>query len=275
MFSVYVLYPIIQSLRLSFYRWSGLPGSKAEFVGLENYIEMFSDPVFLTSLKNNLLWVIFFMMSPVIGLAIALFLNQTGFGMRFIKSMFFFPFVVSQVVVGLVFTWFYDPSNGVLPMLLENFGIHHYAPLSDENLVTLFIVGAGLWPQIAYCMILYLTGLSGVSQGLLEAASIDGCTGWRKLWYVVLPQLRPATFIAVVVTIIGSLRSFDLVSIMTQGGPYDSSSVLAYFMYDQAITNYRMGYGAAIATALFLIMAVYISYFLTRMLRQERALAGR
>lgn len=271
MFSIYVIYPIIQSLSLSFFEWDGLADEKT-FVGMSNYLELFDDDVFWTSLKNNLIWVIFYLLSPPIGLAIALFLNQQGLGMRLVKSLFFFPFVISQIVVGLMFTWFYDPSFGLLNTFLQGVGLikEPIAALSSESGVTYAIVFAGLWPQIAYCMILYLTGLNGISRGQIEAASLDGCSGWRMLWHVILPQLRPATFIAIVVTVIGSLRSFDLIAIMTAGGPYNSSSVLAFFMYEQSITNYRMGYGAAIAVVLFLIMSVYIAYFLTRMLQQER-----
>lgn len=274
MFSVYVIFPIIQSLILGFYEWDGLSPEKV-FVGFANYLELFDDEVFWISLKNNIIWVFLYLLAPPVGLAIALFLNQQGAVMRLVKSLFFFPFVISQIVVGLVFTWFYDPSFGLLNKVLM--GLHitsePLALLSSETGVTWAIIGAGLWPQIAYCMILYLTGLNGVNKSLIEAAEIDGCTGLHTLWYIILPQLRPATFIAIVVTVIGSLRSFDLIAIMTQGGPYNSSSVLAFFMYEQSITNYRMGYGAAIATILFLIMSVYIAYFLIRMLNQEKVRA--
>lgn len=271
MFSVYVIYPILQSFALSFRDWDGLSPDKV-FVGLDNYRELFDDDVFWVSIKNNMIWVIFYLLAPPIGLAIALFLNQQGKIMRLVKSLFFFPFVISQIVVGLVFTWFYDPSFGLLNKILMGIGLvsEPIALLSSETGVTWAIIAAGLWPQIAYCMILYLTGLNAVNKNLIEAAEIDGCTGFKALWHIILPQLRPATFIAIVVTVIGSLRSFDLIAIMTQGGPYDSSSVLAFFMYEQSITNYRMGYGAAIATILFLIMSVYIAYFLIRLLNQEK-----
>jgi multiple sugar transport system permease protein len=129
---------------------------------------------------------------------------------------------------------------------------------------------AGLWPQTAYCMILYLTGLNSVNPEMIEAARLDGAKGWRLLVRIVLPQLRAATFIALVVTVIGALRSFDLVAVMTSGGPYNSSNVLAYYMYDNAISRYRMGYASAIATILFLIMDVYIAWFLMRLLRNEK-----
>jgi multiple sugar transport system permease protein len=146
--------------------------------------------------------------------------------------------------------------------------------LADDRYVTYGIIAAGLWPQIAYCMILYLTGLNNVAPDQIEAARLDGARGWKMLWHIILPQLRPATFIAVVVTVIGALRSFDLVSIMTDGGPYGSSRVLSFYMYEQALSEYgyRMGYGAAIAVILFAIMMVFISGFIWKMVRDERGL---
>ena len=270
MFGVYVIVPIFQSIRISFYDWDGL--GEARFIGLANYKELWGDPDFLMALKNNVIWLVGFLLAIPAGLGLALFLNQTVFGIRAIKSMFFFPFVISQVVIGLVFTWFYNPTNGLVGHVLQWLGAGDVAVLSDERFVTYGIVAAGLYPQIAYCMILYLTGLNNLRPDLIEAARLEGAKGWKMLWHVVLPQLRPATFIAVVVTVIGSLRSFDMISIMTSGGPYGSSRVLAYYMYEQALSEYgyRMGYGTAIATILFLIMLVYISFILYRIYQQEK-----
>ncbi len=205
------------------------------------------------------------MLSPPAGLAIALYLNQEVGGIRLVKSLFFAPFVLSGVVVGLIFSWFYDPTFGLLAMLLG----HGIPVLGDPHYVTFGIVFAALWPQTAYCMILYLTGLTSINAEQIEAARMEGAKGWNLLWYVVLPQLRPTTFMAIVVTIIGALRSFDLISVMSGGGPFESSTVLAYYMYDQAIKYYRLGYSAAIAVVLFAIMLVYIAWHLRRMLRNE------
>ncbi len=270
MFGVYVIGPIFESMALSLYDWDGL--GTPEFIGLQNYVDLWDDPDFWMSLKNNLIWILGFMLAVPMGLFLALFLNQTVFGIRLVKSLFFFPFVISQVVLGLVFAWFYDPSNGLLALVFTSLGLEPLAVLSDDTIVTYGIVIAGLYPQIAYCMILYLTGLNSVRPDLIEAARLEGAKGWTMLWHVVLPQLRPATFIAVVVTIIGSLRSFDMISIMTQGGPYGSSRVLAYYMYEVALSEYgyRMGYGTAIATVLFFIMLVYIGFVLRRIYRQEQ-----
>lgn len=272
MFLLYVVLPIGQSMRLSLYDWDGL--GTPVWVGLANYVELASDPDFHVALKNSLIWLLGFLLAVPAGLGLALLLNQTVFGIRAIKSLFFFPFVISQVVIGLVFTWFYNPALGLVDKLFGLFGQADLAVLADEDLVTYAIVAAGLYPQIAYCMILYLTGLNSIRPDLIEAARLEGAKGWQMLWHVVLPQLRPASFIAVVVTVVGSLRSFDMVAVMTAGGPYGSSRVLAYYMYEKALSEYgyRMGYGTAIATVLFAIMLVYILFVLWRIYRQEREL---
>ncbi len=269
-FFIYVIAPIFQSIWISFYHWDGL-GPK-EWVGMTNYIDLMDDDRFYTSLVNNVWWLVLYMLAVPAGLAIALFLNQTVTGIRLYKSLFFFPFVISQVVVGLIFTWFYNPEFGIVGIVWNFFGAQPPAILGDEDLVTFGIIFAGLWPQIAYCMILYLTGLNNVSPDQVEAGRLDNAKGWKMLWFIILPQLKPATFIAVVVTVIGALRSFDLIAVMTEGGPYGSSNVLAYYMYETALSEYgfRYGYGSAIATVLFLIMLVYISFFLWRMYQDER-----
>ncbi len=270
-FAVYVIFPILQSFQISLYRWDGL--GEAVPVGLDNYRQLFDDRAFYVSLRNNVKWLVLYLIAIPAGLMIALFLNQQIKGMRLYKSLFFFPFVISQVVVGLVFVWFYNPAIGLFNPLIGLFGFEPTSILGNPNTATYGIIAAGLWPQIAYCMILYLTGLNAVDPEQVEAARLDGAKGWKMLWYVILPQLRPATFIAVVVTVIGALRSFDMVSVMTRGGPFGQTRVLAYYMFEVSLSEYgfRMGYGAAIAVILFLIMMVYIAFFLWRMWRDERA----
>lgn len=270
LFALYVLIPIVRSIGIGFEQWDGLGAPR--FIGLGNYLELYADPNFWVSLKNNFIWLAGFLLSVPAGLFLALFLNQSVFGMRAVKSLFFVPFVISQAVIGLVFGWFYDPENGLLFHVLHAFGVPSIAILSDDRYVTYGIVAAGLYPQIAYCMILYLTGLAGVRADLIEAARLEGASGWTMLRRIVLPQLRSASFVAIVVTVVGALRSFDMVSIMTQGGPYGSSRVLAYYMYEQALGDYgyRVGYGSAIATVLFLVMLVYIGFVLIRVYRQEK-----
>ncbi|WP_300061171.1 carbohydrate ABC transporter permease [uncultured Roseobacter sp.] len=269
-FAFYVIWPIYQSIAISFYDWDGL--GEARFVGMANYVELMDDSAFEVSLWNNLKWLLFYLLAIPGGLFIALFLNQTVTGIRIYKSLFFFPFVLSQVVVGLVFSWFYLPNEGLLNGILGLVGLGPVNVLGDPTMATYGIIAAGLWPQTAYCMILYLTGLNAVDPEQIEAGRLDGAKGWKMLWYIIIPQLKPATFIAFVVTIIGALRSFDLISIMTNGGPFGQTRVLSFYMFEKALSEYgfRMGYGAAIAVVLFLIMLVFIAYFLWSMWAEEK-----
>jgi multiple sugar transport system permease protein len=267
LFGVVIVASSLQSVWISFHQWDGF--GPLQWVGLSNYQEMLGDPQFYTSLKNNVIWLVVFMLAPPAGLGIALLVNQQIKGMRLVKSLFFVPLVLASVAVGVVFTWVYTPELGLLALLFKAFGATAPALLSDENLVTFAVVFAALWPQIAFCMVLYLAGLNSLSDDLIGAGRVDGAKGWDMLRHVVLPQLTQVTFIAIAITAIGALRSFDMVSVMTQGGPFGSSSVLAYQMYEQSIFSYRFGYGAAIATVLFAIMLVFILWYVSRIMHAE------
>ncbi|MFE0757866.1 carbohydrate ABC transporter permease [Inquilinus sp. NPDC058860] len=267
LFGVVIVQSTVESLWISLHDWDGM-GDKV-WIGLANYAELVDDPQFYVSLQNNLIWLVLFLLAPAAGLGLAIFLNQKIRGMRLVKSLFFVPLVLAPVTVGVVFTWFYDPTFGLLALIFQAVGAGAPALLSDERFVTFAVVAAALWPQITFCMVLFLAGLNNLDDDILGAGRVDGARGWPMFWNVVLPQLRQVSFIAIAVTVIGALRSFDLVAVMTQGGPFGSSSVLAYQMYEQAIFSYRFGYGAAIASVLFLIMAVFIAWYLRRMVRVE------
>ena len=275
-FAVYVIIPIFQSFYISLWEWDGLGSlqENGEYVGLANYERLlFDDRKFTVSFWNNVKWLILYLLAIPAGLFIALFLNQTVTGIRIYKSLFFFPFVISQVVVGLVFSWFYLPNDGLFDIIVGVFGIDiSGGVLGNPDTATYGIIAAGLWPQTPYCMILYLTGLNAVDPEQVEAARLDGAKGHRMLWHVILPRLKPATFIAFVVTIIGALRSFDLISVMTNGGPFGSTRVLSFYMFEESLSEFgfRMGYGASIAVVLFFIMLGFITYFLWSMYQDEK-----
>ncbi len=263
-----VLYPLVASLGLSLYRlgWRRPPGSG---VGLGNYDELFADPVFRTALANNFRWLGGYLIAPVAGLALAIFLQQSFFGMRIVRSLFFMPFVISQVVVGLVFGWFFNARFGLFDTLLGLAGLAPVAPLDSERWSLWTMVVAGLWPQTAYCMILFMTGLATLPGDLIDAARVDGARGFALFRHVVFPQLRPVNFIVAMVCAVAALRSFDYVMIMTLGGPYNSSTVLAYYMYEQTFLSLRYGYGAAIASVLLALMTGIIVLLLWRLFRRE------
>jgi len=267
LFGVFVVYPLVASVGLSLYDWNGI-GAK-RWIGFDNYRELFHDAVFWTALANNLRWLACYIAAPLAGLALALLLNQNVRGMGVVRSLFFMPFVISQVVVGLVFSWFFNPRFGPLNALREALGWAPLAPLDDERWSLYTMVLAGLWPQTAYCMILFLTRLATLPSMLVDAARLDGAKGWSLFRHVVLPQLSPVNVIVVMVCAVAALRSFDYVMIMTFGGPFNSSTVLAYYMYEQTFVASRYGYGAAIATVLLALMSGIIVTLLVRMLRRE------
>jgi multiple sugar transport system permease protein len=238
---------------------------------LGNYRELASDPVFRTAVANNLRWLACYLVAPFAGLALAIFLYQSLPGMRIVRSLFFMPFVLSQVVVGLVFGWFFSSRFGLFDELVAMLGGTPLALLDSERGALYTMVVAGLWPQIAYCMILYVAGLATLPRDVVDAARVDGARGWPLFAHVVVAHLRPVHFIVAMVCAVAALRSFDYVVIMTLGGPYDSSTVLAYYMYEQTFVAARYGYGAAIAVVLLAMMSTIIVALLWRMVRRERA----
>jgi len=267
---IWIIGPMFYTFYLSLTNWDGV--STPDFIGFRNYQRLFRDPVFYTSLKNNLKWMISFITIPVMaGLALAMALNRSIPGAKFFKASFYSPLVLSLVVCGLMWSWAYHPAHGLINSALRLVGLDALAQgwLSDKDLAMWSIIVVGIWRQVGYVMVLYLAGLQSIDPGLIDASKVDGCNAWHPFRHVLFPLLLPVTVIVVVISIIDSLRAFDLVSVMTRGGPFNSSSVLANFMYIEAFNNYKMGYGAAIAVILFLISTVFIFTYLWRVLQTE------
>jgi multiple sugar transport system permease protein len=262
LFSIFVLWPIASSIALSFHSWDGI-GDRV-FVGLDNYRELATDPVFRTAFLNSLIWVVGFLIAPVLGLGLALLLTQPVAGVRLWRSLFFIPFVISQAVIGVIFGWLFNIHFGLLAEISRAVGFDPWPLLEDERTATFAVIVAGLWPQSAYCMVIYLAGLAAIDAEQVEAARLDGASRISLFRFIIAPQLKPATLIAVLVSLVSALRSFDLVAMMTNGGPYNASTVLAYTMYEQTLFAFRYGYGAAIACVLFLLTLGCIAGLLVR-----------
>ena len=300
LYSIYVLFPVLFTVYLSFTNWDGLSaqviptclasiqdGAQSTLAApsdlgaqsgdgvscFQNFIDLLNDEVFWLSLRNNLVWLVFYSFSAFLGLALALFFHVKSRFASFYKSLIFAPMVFSLVVVGTIWSWFLQPEFGLLEFVLKKLNIlsptEQVGILASFNWATAGLIVAASWPHAAYCMVLYLAGLSNLQKNVIEAALIDGVSKPQLLWYVVLPMLRPATIIVTIVTMIGALRTFDLVAIMTGGGPANSSNVLALYMYQQTFENFRYGYGAAIAVVLFAISLVLIVAYLKQTRRQE------
>jgi ABC-type sugar transport system permease subunit len=270
LFLVWVIGPMFYTFYLSLTNWDGL--SRPDFVAFLNFRRLFHDPVFYLSLKNNLKWIASFITIPVVtGLALAMALNRSIPGAKAFKASFYAPMVLSLVVCGLIWSWMYHPEGGLINSLLRLLGLPFLARgwLSDTRLVMWAIIAVAIWRQVGYVMVLYLAGLQSVNPDLVDASKVDGAGAWQSFRHVIIPQLAPVTVIVIVISIIDSLRAFDLVSIMTRGGPYNSSSVLANFMYIEAFNNYKMGYGASISMVLFFISLVFIGLYLQQVAKDE------
>lgn len=267
---IWVIGPMFYTFYLSMTDWDGL--TNPNFIGFENFEKLFRDKVFYISLKNNIKWLITFITIPVvIGLGLAMALNEKIPGERLFKMNFYMPMVLAMVVSGLIWGWMYHPRGGLINTVITATGLVEKGPgwLSDRDIVLWSIIIVAIWRQVGYVMVLYLAGLKSINPQLLEAATVDGANGWQSFWKIVLPLLTPVTVIVLVISVIDSLRAFDLVSIMTRGGPANASSVLANFMYIEAFNNYKMGYGAAIAVVLFIISLGFIFLYLWRVMQDE------
>jgi ABC-type sugar transport system permease subunit len=267
-FTIFVLWPLAQSMWYSLTRWNGL--SDPEFIGLDNYARALADPNFIRAFQNTAIWLIVAVSIPtILGLLLAVLLDRPLRGSRLYKSAFYLPITLSLVVVGQVWTWIYQPNWGLINSVLEAIGLEDLtrAWLGDPETALLSVIVAWCWQQTALALILYLAALTTVPKDLLEAAAIDGANARQQFLRIIVPLLRPASVVVITLAVINTLKGFDIVFVLTKGGPFHMSSNLAMFMYEETFFKYRLGYGAAIATALFaLAIIVVVVYF-----RQARA----
>jgi multiple sugar transport system permease protein len=258
-FIFFILIPVFASIIVSFTKWNFLQGFDAmTFVGLRNYIRMFSDDWFLVSYKNNILFTLITV--PVliaIGLIMAEMLNRYVFGNQAIRIMMFIPYIASIVAVAAVWQVIFHPSYGPVNQFLISMGVENPPKWFVDykwSLYTIMIVY--IWQQLGYTMIVYIAGLKSVPSELYEAASIDGAGPIRQFLYVTVPLVSPTTFFLTIMGIIGSFRVFDHISLLTNGGPGNSSSVMAFYIYRKAFDDFQVGYANALAWALFVLIFI-------------------
>jgi len=270
LYLVIVVGPLLYSFFFSLTDWNGF-SFDFNFVGLANFQRVFSDPLFGNAIRNTVIWMIIAILVPVTcGLGLALILHERVRGANIYKSLFYLPICLSLAVIGQVWFWIYQPRWGLLNLTLNGIGLGDLtrAWLADPDTALLSVIVAWCWQQIGLGMVIFLAGLTSVPVELTEAAQIDGANYWQSLRHVVIPLLRPSTVVVVALAVINSLKSFDIVYIMTRGGPFNSSDTLATFMYDESFRKYYMGYGSAISVVLFAIALVVIAFYF----RQVRAL---
>lgn len=270
LYVVVVIGPLLYSFFFSLTDWNGF-SYDFNFVGLSNFTKVVGDPLFANAIKNTLIWFAAALTLPTLGgLLLALALQRNLRGGRLYKSLFYLPICLSLAVVGQIWIWIYQPRWGLLNLTLNAAGLDYLtrAWLARPETALLSVIIAWAWQQTGLAMVIFLAGLTSVPTEMTEAAQIDGANYRQTLRYVVIPLLRPATVVVVALAVINSLKSFDIVYIMTGGGPFHSSDTLAMFMYNESFKKYYMGYGSAIAVVLFLIALVVIAFYF----RQVRAL---
>jgi multiple sugar transport system permease protein len=270
MYLTWVIAPVIQSMLFAFTKKDTIVYGIV-WVGLRNFARLLGDGQFWLAIKNNMLWLTFFVLIPVpLGLAVAMLFNNDFPGAPAYKTLFYLPMTLSFAVIGTIWLWIYTPDYGVLNTFLRSIGLNEWAVqwIGDKRYMTGALIAVGVWRQVPYVMILYLAGLKTVPVELVEAASIDGAAWRQRFFHVVLPMLAPATVIAVTISIIDSLRAFDVVYVMTNTKAR-AAEVLASYMYSSAFHYSDFGYGSAIAVVQFLITLCFIMIYVSNVLRGE------
>lgn len=255
---VFLLYPLFGSFRLSLLDWNGL-GNGARYVGLANWMHLSHDTVFWKALCNNLLLALFSVLIQLpIALVLAVMLDKAGRGSRVLKLLYFLPLLMSSVAIGVLFKNVYDPNFGPLNVGLRAIGLDSLAQdwLGDPRFSLASTIAVICWQNIPFYMILFLAGLSSFPAELSEAARLDGASESTIFWRIKLPHLQGTIRTATLLAVLGSLRYFDLVFVMTGGGPDHASELMATLMYNKVFSSFQLGYGSTIASAMFLIVAL-------------------
>ncbi len=268
---IWVYIPIVESFGYAFTKRDSLL-YRTVYIGFDNFARMFKDPQFFVALRNNLVWLLYFVLVPIpLGLMIAMLFNNGFKGNRIYKTLFYLPMTLSFAIIGTIWMWIYSPDAGFLNMILRSAGLSNLAKpwLGDSRFMTGALVAVGVWRQVPYIMILYLAGLQSVPVELVEAALIDGASWWQRFTRVIIPVLAPATIVSITISIIDSLRAFDIIYVMTNTKAR-AAEVLASYMYTSSFQYQDYGYGSAIAVIQFLITLSFILVYINRTLKAEQ-----
>lgn len=271
LFGALVLAPILYALYVSLFNWGGF-GSPSDYTGLDNYSRLAKDPVFLGDLWRGLLLVGFSVLVQLpFALAMAVLLNQKLRGRAVYRMLFFAPYVLSEVITGVLFSMIFAPDAGLADRVLGSVGLDGLGGLwfADQSTVmpTLFLVMT--WKYFGFHMMLYLAGLQGIPAELHEAARIDGAGAWQRFRYITLPLLGPTVRISAFLSVIGAIQLFDLVWVISQGGPDHASETMAITLFQFGFKRYEIGYASAISIALFLISLVFALAYQRFVLRRD------
>lgn len=254
-----IVVPVFYSFYISLFKWNGI-GEK-EFLGLSNYINLFrSDPVFLTSIKNNLIWIVLtIFVTMTISLGFAVILNKQFRGRTFFRGFFYFPCVIAPIAVSIIWRWIYNPNVGFINQFFKAIGSDFSQSwISDPKVSIYAIFVAALWQAVGQPMILFLAGLQAVSPDVLEASRIDGASGIKQFFRITVPLLKESFVIVIATLIVSAMKVFDVIQGLTGGGPNNATQMLSTYMYSQTFQYNNVGIGTTIACVMVIMMLVVI-----------------
>lgn len=250
LFSVFVFFPLLYAVYVSTREWGLIDTPR--YVGAENYIRLASDPLFWQSLRNTVVYSLATVpTSLAIGLVLALALNRDLLARSFLRSLYFLPVVISSVATAVIAAWLFNDNYGVINMLLRKAGMAPVPFLSSPRWALLSLVMATLWIRIGFCMVVYLAALQSISPTYYDAAEVDGASRLQQFRHITWPLLRPATFLLLILNVIYSFQVFDLIFVMTGGGPGFSTTMIVQYIYQAAFVSSEMGYASAMGIVLF------------------------
>jgi sn-glycerol 3-phosphate transport system permease protein len=254
---IFTYRPLLDNIRLSFTNWN-ISSSYADYIGFANYKTWFHDPNSHQVLRNTLIFTVAtVVVSMAVGLGLALLLDQKLRGRNLVRSAIFAPFVISGAAVGLAFQFVFDPNFGLVRDLGHRIGITVPDFYQQPGWALVMVTVTFIWKNLGYTFVIYLAALQGRRSDLDEAAEIDGASAWRRFYKVLLPQLRPTTFFLSITVMLNSVQVFDIINVMTRGGPQGyGTATMVYQVYQETFVNSKAGYGATIASIMFLILLV-------------------
>jgi ABC-type sugar transport system permease subunit len=271
LYLVFMVYPFFQSIYFSLTSWNGVAAVK-EWVGLANYRELIGDDLFWLSLLHTVIWVIVGTIAPIVfGMLLAILLWRRPKGFTLFRTFFFMPQVLSTVVIGIIWNWVYNPIFGILNEALDAVGLEDLSRgwLGDPDVALYAVLVAAIWATIGFVFVIFLAGLQNVSKDLLEAATVDGANVWQRFWNVTVPQLAGVINVVIALLLIGGFSVFDIIFVMTGGGPANATEVLATYTYKEAFTQNNVGYASTISVVITVISLIASVTFIRLRERQE------
>lgn len=270
LYGTFVMVPTFSSIYLSFTSWDGI-SDNIRYIGLENFKEIWNSPRVHNALKNTVIVAVaLVLLENIVALILALLVDQVRWFKNLFRSIFYFPVLMSGIIMGFIWMIILNYNFGVINQLLDMIGLSALKMdwLGNPDYALLSIILSTVWKASGYYMIIYLAGLQGIPQDLLEAASIDGAGKWKQFRHITFPLLAGATTVCVMLSMINSLKLFDQIAVMTNGGPGFATETLTYIIYRVAFGEGRQGFGTALAIVLFILILI-ISLFQIRVLRKR------